>query len=264
MTEAGDNEAVTDEPDPSPVEQRLANIEGHLDRLAAARPPLHAPAWLRRTAEEPRLPVVLAVLVAIALQALVPHTLAFRPQFLLPALELLLLVTIVLFRTTKMDRESTILRGLGLTLVAAASVATAWSAGLLVSELVGHRIGGGEGLDNAGTLLRNGGAIWLTNVIVFALWYWELDRGGPVARAAGRQSHPDFLFPQMTAPEFADRDWEPGFVDYLYVSFTNAMAFSPTDTMPMTRWAKLTMLFQSAVSLATVALVVARAVNVLT
>ena len=113
-------------------------------------------------------------------------------------------------------------------------------------------------------LLLAGGAIWLTNVIVFGVWYWEFDRGGPVARAAGSQPYPDFVFPQMTNPELAPADWEPGFVDYLYVSFTNAMAFSPTDVMPMTRWAKLTMLTQSLISVVTLVLVVARAVNILT
>ena len=112
-------------------------------------------------------------------------------------------------------------------------------------------------------MLRNGGAIWLTNVIVFALWYWEMDRGGPAARACGTHEYPDFLFTQMTAPELVAKDWEPAFLDYLYLSFTNATAFSPTDTLPLSRWAKMTMMFQSAVSLVTVALVVARAVNVL-
>jgi hypothetical protein len=99
--------------------------------------------------------------------------------------------------------------------------------------------------------------------VAFALWYWEFDRGGPFARAAGERPHPDFLFPQMATPEVTHPDWEPYFVDYLYVSFTNATAFSPTDTMPMSRWAKGLMAVQSAVALSTVALVVARAVNIL-
>jgi uncharacterized membrane protein len=121
---------------------------------------------------------------------------------------------------------------------------------------------GTEGQD-AGPLLITGAAIWLTNVIVFSLWYWELDRGGPVARAHATRAHPDFLFAQMQNPELAPSDWEPGFADYLYLSFTNATAFSPTDVLPLSRWAKLTMMLQSAVSLATVALVIARAVNIL-
>jgi hypothetical protein len=244
------------------LHERLDHIAMHVERLAGIRGTIHEPAWLRRTAEEPRLPVVVAVLVAVALQGFVPRNLALPPWWLLPALELLLLVVIVMFRQTSIDRQATVLRVLGLTLVAAASVATASSAVKLIDELLRNTVQNGA-LDHAGPLLRIGGGIWLTNVIVFALWYWELDRGGPVARACGTRSHTDFLFAQMTAPEFVDKDWEPAFVDYLYLSFTNATAFSPTDTLPLSRWAKLTMMFQSAVSLATVALVVARAVNVL-
>ena len=126
-----------------------------------------------------------------------------------------------------------------------------------------RRPGAGAGIPNPPQLLLTGGTIWLTNVIVFGLWYWEFDRGGVVERAAGSKPYPDFVFPQMTSPELAPPDWEPGFVDYLYMSFTNAMAFSPTDVMPMTRWAKLTMLSQSIVSVVTVVLVIARAVNIL-
>jgi uncharacterized membrane protein len=98
---------------------------------------------------------------------------------------------------------------------------------------------------------------------VFALWYWELDRGGPAARATAPRPYPDFLFPQMQSPELAPDNWEPSFTDYLYVSFTNATAFSPTDVMPLSRWAKLTMMLHSMVSVVTVALVIARAVNIL-
>jgi uncharacterized membrane protein len=108
-----------------------------------------------------------------------------------------------------------------------------------------------------------GGAIWITNVIIFALWYWELDRGGPVARSKAVHKYPDFMYPQMQAPDLAPEHWEPTFLDYLYVSFTNATAFSPTDTMPLSRWAKMLMMAQASVSLATVALVIARAVNIL-
>jgi len=116
---------------------------------------------------------------------------------------------------------------------------------------------------NAGPLLITGGTIWLINVIVFALWYWEFDRGGPVARANADRMYPDFQFVQMASPALAPPDWEPAFADYLYLSFTNATAFSPTDTLPLSRWAKLAMTVQAAVSIVTVALVVARAVNIL-
>lgn len=242
--------------DTDAIHERLAHIAAHLERLTST--PLKEPAWLRRTAEEPRLPVIFAVLVAIGLQFVVPDTLAFRPQWLVPGLEFLLLISIILIRQTSMDWTARIVRWLGLALVAAASFATAWSAVRLAWELINS-----QGGDSALSLLRNGGAIWLTNVIVFALWYWEMDRGGPVARAHGTHKHTDFLFSQMTAPELVSPDWEPGFVDYFYLSFTNATAFSPTDTLPLSRWAKVLMMSQSAVSLLTVALVVARAVNIL-
>jgi uncharacterized membrane protein len=102
-------------------------------------------------------------------------------------------------------------------------------------------------------------------VVVFALWYWEFDRGGPVARALNiGNKYPDFQFPQMVSPPtMVPPEWEPAFLDYLYLAFTNASAFSPTDVMPMSRWAKTAMTVQSLISIVTVALVVARAVNVL-
>lgn len=248
--------------DPRIIHERLAHIAAHVERLAAASGQLHQPAWLRRTAEEPRLPVTIAVACAVALQALVPHSLAFHPWWLLPGIEVLLGLTIIAFRQTTIDRQATFLRVLSLSLAIAAGLATAWSAAHLIDELIRNTTSQGP-LSHAGTLLGVGGGIWLTNVIVFALWYWDLDRGGPVARACGYRTHTDFLFAEMTAPEFAAKDWEPRFVDYLYLSFTNSTAFSPTDTLPLTRWAKMTMMFQSAVSLSTVALVVARAVNIL-
>ena len=138
------------------------------------------------------------------------------------------------------------------------SIANAASATRLVLDLVN-----GRGIRDPATLLLTGAAIWLTNVVVFALWYWEFDRGGPVARALVTDAAPDFLFPQMTSPELAPADWDAEYIDYLYVSFTNAMAFSPTDAMPMSRWTKLTMLLQSVVSLLIAVLVIARAVNIL-
>ena len=106
-----------------------------------------------------------------------------------------------------------------------------------------------EGISDAGTLLRTGGAIWLTNVIVFSLWYWLFDRGGPYARAQQPDPFPAFMFPQMEKHDFVPPGWKPEYVDYLYLAFTNALAFSPTDVMPLKHWAKLTMLVQSLVSL---------------
>jgi len=202
--------------------------------------------------------VSIAMIAAIGLQVVLPDRLNLSSRFLLPAIEAALLLVLIALNPRRIDRASRPLRLLGLTLIAVASVANAYSAARLVLGLVN----GTEG-DTAGPLLSTGAAIYLTNILVFALWYWELDRGGPAARALALRTDPDFLFPQMATPHIADPHWEPGFADYLYVSFTNATAFSPTDTMPLTRWAKMIMLGQSAVSLITVALVVARAVNIL-
>ena len=248
-----------------------AELREHLRRLEHLADPGHAaesqgdrspgpvhPAWRRVTRGEGRWPVTAAVAVAIALQFALPDRLNLSSRYLLPAIEAVLLVALVAVNPRRIERMSPRLRLMSLTLIAVASLANAYSAGQLVLGLV-H---GTEG-SAAAPLLSTGGAIYLTNIIVFALWYWELDRGGPAARSQALHVYPDFLFPQMATPHLADPDWEPGFADYLYVSFTNATAFSPTDTMPLTRWAKMTMLLQSAVALVTVALVIARAVNIL-
>jgi uncharacterized membrane protein len=105
--------------------------------------------------------------------------------------------------------------------------------------------------------------MWVVNVLLFGLWFWQLDGGGPVNRPVCAPGQRDFLFPQHTEPALAGTGWTPEFLDYLYVSFTNAAAFSPTDTMPLSRWAKMLMLVQSAISLALAVMVVARAVNIL-
>ena len=217
------------------------------------------PAWRRRTVGEPRWQVAACTAVAIGLQVAVPGRLVvLRPVWVLPALEGVLLLALVLANPHRINRQSRVLRMLGLALATLISFANAWSVVSLAEGLVR----GTEG-ENAGPLLVTGGAIWLTNVIVFALWYWEFDRGGPVARALGTDPYPDFLFVQMTSPQLAPPDWEPAFADYLYLAFTNAAAFSPTDVMPLSRWAKLAMTVQSAISILTVALIVARAVNIL-
>jgi uncharacterized membrane protein len=219
----------------------------------------HLPAWLRPTEGEHRLPVTIALSLIVALQFGISKSLAFPPRYLLPALEVVLYAVLVAANPRRISRETPLVRVAGPLLAMVASVGTAWSAGTLV-----YRLATGHGGTDAMRLLIDGGMIWLTNVIVFALWYWEFDRGGPAARANARQQHPDFLFTQMTAPDLVSRDWEPGIVDYVYLSFTNATAFSPTDTLPLSRWAKLLMMLQSTISLVTVALVVARAVNVVT
>jgi hypothetical protein len=214
------------------------------------------PAWLRPTEGEHRWQMGVAAGAAIALQSSLPASLALRPHYLLPILEALLLVGLIVFSPGRIVRHSTPLRAAVLALIAVISIDNAISAGLLVHAIIDGKA------DDAGRLLLEGVAIWTTNVIAFSLWYWEFDRGGPVARAHALHKHPDLLFPQMQQPDIAPPEWEPTFFDYLFTSFTNATAFSPTDTMPLSHWAKATFLAQSGISLVTVALVISRAVNI--
>ncbi|MEV6759856.1 hypothetical protein AB0N16_04230 [Streptomyces sp. NPDC051105] len=236
------------------AENRLARIE----RLLADGEREVVPAWRRATRGEPRWAVTAVILVAVVLQLALPHRLALQPFWALPTLELSLLAGLIAGNPRRVEPRTRWLRVLGLVLTCVISLANGWAAVRLVAGLVN----GTEGED-AGPLLLTGGGIWLTNVIVFALWYWEWDRGGPMARVEGHHQYADFLFVQMQSPETAPRDWEPTFIDYLYLSFTNSTAFSPTDVMPLSRWAKMLMMLQSSVSLVTVVLVVARAVNIL-
>ena len=219
----------------------------------------HRPGWLTPHGGDNRIPVAVAIVVAAALQLLLPDQFTLLPvRWLLPSLEVLLLATLIALNPVRLTRRSPTGRKLGLLLVAMISLDNAASAVLLDTRLITGTAG-----DQAGPLLAAAAAIYLTNVISFGIWYWELDRGGPFARAAAEREHPDFLFPQMSGPHLTHESWRPHFGDYLYVSFTNATAFSPTDTMPLTRWAKALMALQSAIALSTTALVIARAVNIL-
>ncbi len=215
-------------------------------------------AWGVPSKSEHRWPASVAVLVAILLQVALPDrvTQGLGPRWLIPTLEGALLVALVISNPGRIDRESSVLRGMSLVLIAMISLANVVALGELVKDLLEHTSAGGRSLVFASV------PIWLTNVIVFGLWYWELDRGGVAARLRPNHRRPDFLFPQMSTPGAAP-GWTPDFLDYLYTSFTNSTAFSPTDTMPMTAWAKLLMMVQSLASLLTVALVISRAVNIL-
>ena len=215
------------------------------------------PAWREVTDVESRVAVSVAMAIAIVLLAVLPNRVANHPRWLIPGLAALLLVIVIIVNPIRVDARARRLRPIAFALLAVVSLGNAVSAGRLIVDLVN-----GSGI-RPETLLLTGAAIWATNMIVFAVWYWEFDRGGPAARAEARDPYPDFLFPQMSDPQFAPPGWEPNFVDYLYLSFTNATAFSPTDTMPLATWAKLTMLGQAAVSILTLALVIARAVNIL-
>jgi uncharacterized membrane protein len=228
-----------------------------VDEVAAGRAAV-IPAWQRRTVAESRWPVTLTVIAAVVLQGLLPERLALHPVELIPALEIALFIGLLIANPVRFERRSAMVRAASIVLIFLVTLANAWSAVRLVVAIVN-----GHGYGTPTQLLAAGGTIWATNVIAFSLWYWEFDRGGPVHRSLGRYPHPDLMFPQMSSPELAPPDWETRFVDYLYLSFTNAAAFSPTDVMPLARWAKLTMLLQSAVSLALGVLVIARAINVL-
>ena len=215
-------------------------------------------AWGVPSTGESRWPPLLAVVVAIALQVVLPNTVikGLGPRWLIPVLEVLLLVALVVTNPHRVDREESNLRLLSLAMIAVITVVNMVALGELIRALLGHSGAGGRPLVFASV------PIWITNVIAFGLWYWELDRGGVTARMLPSHRGPDFLFPQMSTPGSAP-GWAPRFVDYLYTSFTNATAFSPTDTMPLTPSAKLLMMVQSLASLLTVALVIARAVNIL-
>jgi hypothetical protein len=199
----------------------------------------------------------LAVLASVGLQLAVPSRLALHPTWLLPVLVLGLLIVLAAVRPAVARERSLMVQIGGLLLVIIAAFANAFSAVKLVQELLHGQAG-----DNPTALLGTGAAIYLTNIIVFALWYWAFDRGGPQGRARATGTVPDFLFPQMTLPEIFP-SWRAEFGDYLYLAFTNATAFSPTDTMPTSRWSKMTMMLQSAISLVIAGLVIARVVNVL-
>jgi uncharacterized membrane protein len=186
-----------------------------------------------------------------------PDKLLLGPRWLIPALELTLLILLNLVRHYRWAKEEAQIRTLAIAVVALLNLANVASVALLVDHLLSGAITKGR------PLLYGAVSVWLTNIIVFALWYWELDRGGPAAREGGKERHPDFQFPQMVSPEIARQGWRPGFVDYLYVSLTNAAAFSPTDTMPLTAASKGLMSFESIVSIVTVGIVAARAVNIL-
>jgi uncharacterized membrane protein len=208
-------------------------------------------------ATEPFWPVQATVLGAIGLQLLLPERLTAGPTWLVPALEAALFLGLFMATPRELEGEHRRRRAMALALTAFVSAANIFSLGALTHFLLHHHVPEGRPLITAGVL------IWLTNFLIFALWYWELDRGGPGKRAAGHDEAPDFLFPQMTDDRIEPLEWRPKFIDYLYVSLTNAAAFSPTDTMPLTPMAKSIMGIQSLVSLVTIGLIVSRAVNIL-
>lgn len=219
-----------------------------------------------QAAPESLWPARLAILAVIGLNLLLSEYLTLGPRWLLPALELVLLVPLALVsnqerqRLLQLDQQamdwSQVNHTLALGLIALLHLTNLSSLTLLIVSLLRGSSASGV------TLLAETLNIWLTNVFVFSLWYWEMDQGGPLRR--GQDGTPaDFLFPQAANPAQAAPGWRPEYLDYLFVAFTNAAAFSPTDTMPLSRRAKALMLVQSSTSILTVVLVASRAVSVL-
>ncbi len=206
---------------------------------------------------DPLWPPQLAVALAIALNFGLAKQVTVGPRWVLPGVEAVLLAWLVYIAPSRATEHSKRNRRFSLVVIGLVSLTNVVTLGLLVHFLVnGGKVDGHQ-------LILSGTLAWITNVLLFAVWYWELDRGGPAARFLEPDRLPDFQFPQMENPHLAPEGWRPGFVDYLYTSMTNATAFSPTDTMPLTPVAKTLMGIQSLAALVTVGLVVARAVNIL-
>jgi uncharacterized membrane protein len=215
-----------------------------------------------RLAVEPRWPVALAlgtfIAISIVLRVVQPHREALGPVWLIPAIEVVLLLTLIAADPATLSRRRRWLRPLSIALVGGLAAAALASTVVLIVELVQ----GGEVTQEATSLLASGAVVWLGNCLVFGLLYWLLDSGGPYARYVGERPYLDFAFTQQMSPELAPAGWRPHYVDYFILGLTTSTAFSPTDVMPLARWAKLTMALQSLISLTVVGLVIARAVNV--
>jgi len=208
---------------------------------------------------EPRWPAIVALFAVGGLRLALPESLSAGPKWLL-----LIVVAVLLVPTVIARRMNNIWLNqvLGYIVTGVVTLDMTWSLCQLVAALPSHR-------ESPSELLISAAALWLTNILVFASWYWRLDAGGPHARElAGVHTDGAFLFPQMTlAPDarrtMGEQCWSPGFVDYLFLAFNTSTAFSPTDCPVLSRWAKVLMMIQSLISFATVVLLAARAVNIL-
>ena len=209
-------------------------------------------------AAEARWPMVGAIVASMVLTVLLPEDIRLGPRWVLPAIEGMLLVAVLAVDPRSVTRRSREVRVLSIGLVSVLVIGALWSTVLLIDDLI-H---GGPEVNSAGDLLEAGTAVWVSNNIAFALLYWELDGGGAAQRVHRAPVHPDLAFPQQLNPRIGPPGWQPRFIDYLYLSFTNATAFSPTDVMPLVPWAKIAMAVQAVVSLGILGLVIARAVNV--
>ncbi|MCX4721761.1 DUF1345 domain-containing protein [Streptomyces virginiae] len=208
---------------------------------------------------ESRWPMAAAVIASAVLTLLLPDDLRLGPRWALPLAEGLLLVALISGDPGRISRRSTVLRSVAVALVVVLVGSAIWSTIQLIDDLI-H---GGHETNSANALLLAGGSVWSSTVLAFSLLYFELDSGGPAARAHHMPPTPALAFPQQLSPELNAPHWRPHYIDYLYLGFTNSTALSPTDVMPLAPWAKSVMTLQSILSLMILGLVVARAVNVL-
>ncbi|MFZ2530179.1 MAG: hypothetical protein WAX14_21420 [Rhodococcus sp. (in: high G+C Gram-positive bacteria)] len=199
------------------------------------------------------------VLVSMAVPFLLPSRYSPGTDWLLPAIEGCVLVALIVVDPGRIDRPGRRVRALSVALVVAIATGAAWGAARLVWDL----LNGSPQTTVATDLLVSGALVWTQTVLAFAFLFWELDGGGPVNRHLRPRAHPDLAFPQQLDPGLAAPGWRPIFGDYLYLALTNATAFSPTDVMPLARWAKFTMAVQSLLSVVILGLVIANAVNLL-
>ncbi len=209
---------------------------------------------------EPRWPMALAVVATGLLRAALPPELRNGDApWLFLVLVVALLAVLIVGDPGRIDRDRPWLHNLTSVMIGLISVANADAAVRLVVSIINVS----SFTQDAKLLLASGGAIWLSNIIAFALWYWNLDRGGPAARAEGRDLRPALIFPEMLHPQHVGEDWSPMFIDYFHFAFATATAFSPTDVSAVKPWMKLMMMAEAAISLVVAILVVARAVNIL-
>ena len=208
---------------------------------------------------ERRWPMAVAVVVAIVLQVITPHEGRLEYWWVFPILEVAALAAMIFRDPGRIDRRTRAARRATIVLIVLLTIGTFGGLYVLILDIIDTAYAGVQPT----ALLGRGAALWVTNVVVFSLWFWELDRGGAAERAAGSGIPPSFGFPEEAMPELAPDGWIPRYPDYLYLSFTNATAFSPTDTLPVRTWAKMTMMLESVISLITAILVIARAINVL-
>jgi len=206
----------------------------------------------------PAIAVMVFIVLNVSLRIWLPADRAISVPWLLPAIEVGLLIVLLAHDPASGDRRALQMRKLAILLVALLTVAALWTTAILIQ----HLVTGDKQTSSGGRLLASGALTWSGNILAFSLLYWVFDSGGPRIRAAGVRRYRDFAFPQTQDPDLGPPAWHPIFVDYLYLGFCTSTAFSPTDVFPLARWAKGAMAAQSVVSLAVVGLVIARAVNV--